>query len=627
MFARPASIPPFLTCVALFVFAVFASGARSSSLDTVDLTNISQSRTWHYLLGYTDQGKSDISSDAFFLSGQGRENPADELHATLKAFSDPANINAPDQHPQCRFRARYYFLDRQLNLSAYGIIPQPCPGFAAFSYNDEVTGISLVFATGYFGNPASYYGHFLLKLDTDKKSIQELEKTTINFGAIYPPSENMLVYIFKGVFGGYDSVYRQQQYYQQSLNYGEVDLRDVWEYRLNFTREESEFITAHIWELLEVKYQYFFFDRNCAYRMATVLELVLDTKIADTGSLWQIPQHIVQQISSIDHRGEPLVRSINYIPSRQSRLYQRYLNLGEPEKEWLNRLIRNIELVNSDSFDTLPLETKYRLLDTMLDYYQYLITREYMEEDKAQKLYQSVLSKRFRLPAGISEVKFASDAPPHEGRRPSYIQVGALDRDDEGEASVKLRPAYYDSLDYASGHIKNSTLSMAEMDLESVDGDWIVKSIGIVRVENIQRNVTNLPGDNSHSWYLDSGFVNNPDDCDNCMEFEFNGGIGLSGSFASDNLVISGFVGGGIEGEKLSEDVFLATGRILLNINLSPRIRIRMEAKNDYFVKDENGRDAYTIEGRMELTTNSDLRFQIEETEDTELKLAVGFYW
>ena len=627
MFAHPARIPFLLAYAALFVFAIQASSARSSSPDPVKLADISQSRTWHFLLGYSDQGESDILSDSFFLSGQGKFNPLDELHATLKAFSEPANAATLDQHAQCRFRARYYYLNQRLNLSDYGIMPQPCPGFAAFSYDGEVTGISLVFASGYFGNPASYYGHFLLKLDTDKNSIKELEKTTINFGAIYPPNENMVVYIFKGVFGGYDSVYKQQQYYQQSLNYGEVDLRDVWEYKLSFTREESEFITAHLWELLEVKYQYFFFDRNCAYRMATVIELVLDTKIADTNSLWQIPQHVVQQISSIDHRGQSLISGVKYIPSRQSRLYQRYLDLNEFEKDWLNRLIRGIEIVNSDNFDALPLKTKHRLLDTMLDHYQYLIVKEYMEEDVAQRHYQAVLSKRFRLPAGISEVKFESDAPPHQGRRPSYFQIGALDRDNEGEASIKLRPAYYDSLDYASGHIKNSSLSMAELDLETKDGDWIVKRLGIVRVENIQRNVTNLPGDNTHSWYLNSGFINNPEDCDNCMEFEFNGGIGLSGSFAKDNLILSVFVGGGIEGENLREEVFLATGRILLNISLSPRIRIKMEAKNDYFLEEENGRDAYTIEGRMELTTNSDLRFQIEEIAETELKLAVGFYW
>jgi hypothetical protein len=609
----------------LMATQIFAS--NSSNQRTEGLLEASKSRTWHFLLGYTDQEESDILTKSFFLTPEGKSKPYNELIATLKSFTKPTNIDTPDQHPQCIFRARYYFLDKQLNLKEHGVTPQTCPGFSAFSYEGEVTGISLVFATGYFGNPASYYGHFLLKLETDKASIKDLEKTTINFGAIFPPDENAMVYILKGIFGGYDSVYKEQQYYQQSLNYGEGELRDVWEYALNFTREESRFITAHLWELLGVKYTYYFFDRNCAYRMATVFELVLNTKLADTNSLWQIPQHVIQQLSSTNHRGSPLIKSVKYIPSRQSRLYQRFLGLNELEKDWLNQLTYNITLIESSNFDDLPLQTKYRLLDVLLDYYQYLIIKEYINEDIAEEHHRAVLNKRFRIQAGISKISFKPGNPPHLGRRPSYVQIGAIDKNGNGETSIKIRPAYYDPLDYGSGHTRNSSLIMGELDLETRDSVWIVKSFGIVKIENIQRNVTNLPGDNMHSWYLNSGFINDPDDCKSCMEFEFNGGIGLSNSFASDNFVLSGFLGGGIEGENLRQEIFYATGRVVLNASFSPAFRLRIEIKNDHFIEENKDRTAYTLEGRVKLTTNSDIRVLLEDINELETKLAVGYYW
>lgn len=579
------------------------------------------------LSGYTDSGESEISTESFFLAENGMTNPGEELLATLSAFARPAMPDDPDQHPQCLYRARYLFLVKQFDLAGYGIRSQPCPGFLKFIYDGEITGLSLVFATGYFGNPASYYGHFLLKLNTDNPTIEDLEKTTINFGAVYPPDENMLIYIFKGIFGGYDSVYKPQQYFEQSLNYGEVDLRDVWEYELNYTKEEVRLLAAHLWELLNVKYDYYFFNRNCAYRMATVFELVLKTKLTDADRLWQIPQHVIQQLSSTSHHGASLVRKVNYIPSRQSRLYQRYLNLTVSERDFLGRIIFQPEMINTNNFDELPLRSRLRLLDAMLDYYQYLIITKYAEQKIIEGQYRTVLSKRFELPPGVSAMVFKSRESPHLGRRPSYLQAGVVDVDGQIKSSIKIRPAYYDSLDYSNGHIRNSTLVMGELELIADDEDWYVESLSIIRIENIQRNVTNLPGDNTHSWYLGSGFVNNQDGCKDCLDFEISGGIGLSGTLANDKLVVSGFIGGGFEDNRLRNEGIYASGRILIHLNMSSATRLRLESKSDYFIEKQNKRTKYTLEGRQTLTTNSDLRIQLEKADTTEVKISYGFYW
>ena len=87
------------------------------------------------------------------------------------------------------------------------------------------------------------------------------------------------------------------------------------------------------------------------------------------------------------------------------------------------------------------------------------------------------------------------------------------------------------------------------------------------------------------------------------------------------------FLGGGFEGDSLTEEALHTTGRILLNFSLSPSTRMRVEASNDNFIKQEFHRITYTIEGRYELTINSDVRIQVIETDELELKLAFGFYW
>jgi len=484
-----------------------------------------------------------------------------------------------------------------------------------------------VFASGYFGNPASYYGHLLLKLETNKHDITDLEKTAINFGAIYPPDENMPTYIAKGVFGGYDAIFKQHEYYRQSLNYGEVDLRDVWEYELNLTIDEAAFLAAHLWEIQEVKFKYFFFDRNCSYRMAKVIELVLDNRLVNDNSIWQIPQHLVQQLSTTKHHGKSLIKNVRYIPSRQSRLYQRYLKLTKAEQVTSRKLINNIELLESKNFNDISLESQYRLLDLLLDYYQYLLIKEYQDKDTSKRRYQLVLSKRFSLPPGMSPVYFSAADTPAEGRKPSYFQIGAVRKDQNTEMSIKIRPAYYDGLDYGNGHINNSSLSMGELDMVMDEKKLVIESIGIGKIESIQRNITGLPGDRVHSWYINSGFINNSDRCDNCLDLAINAGIGLTNSSLNDKVIFSAFIGGGFLGNSLVEESFHTTARIVINVSVLPTLRFRFEARNDHFIKEDFDKNLYLFETRKQLSTNSDLRIKIEDQKDIQYRMVAGFYW
>lgn len=602
-----------------------ASGSEPASLEKGRLKEISESRTWQLLLGYTHSGHSEIFSDNFFLSAEGAHNPHAELLATLNAFSQ--RFDNPDENAQCRYRARYIFLSRQINLEKYQIPPVVCPAFEKFQYDGQLTGIKLVFASGYFGNPASYYGHLLLKLETDRKDITDLEKTAINFGAIYPPDENLPTYIFKGVLGGYDAIFNEQEYYRQSLNYGETDLRDVWEYELNLTTNEIALLTAHLWEIQGVNYQYFFFDRNCSFRMAKVIDVVLEQNLVEDDSLWQIPQHLVQQLSNIQHHAKSLIKNIRYLPSRQSRLYQRYLDLTEQEKLLLNKIIEKTDLLEGDEFNNMILESQYRILDTLLDYYQYLLIKKYQDEAITMAHYQKVLSKRFMIPPGISHVQFSFNDSPEEGRKPSYIQMGVVNKNNNSEISLKIRPAYYDGLDYDSGHIKNSSLSMGELDLITEDNNLYIRSIGIVKIESLQRNVTGLPGDKVHSWYVDSGLINNIDECNDCFDLMINSGIGITRSLLKDSVIVSAFFGGGFFGNSLKEEALHSTARLLINVNVSAALRFQMEARNDYFIKEAENKNVYIFEGRNQISKNSDFRIKVVNDEDVKYSMAAGFYW
>ena len=71
----------------------------------------------------------------------------------------------PDAHAKCRFPARLMWLREQLADYRDALADIKCPAFSAWAAIDDVASISLIFASGYLDNPASYYGHLFLKFN------------------------------------------------------------------------------------------------------------------------------------------------------------------------------------------------------------------------------------------------------------------------------------------------------------------------------------------------------------------------------------------------------------------------------------------------------------------------------
>ena len=126
-------------------------------------------------------------------------------------------------------------------------------------------------------------------------STAEFLNNTTNYGAIIPENENPPLYIVKGLFGGYDATYTDQQFYRFNHNYVESDMRDIWQYEFNLSIKERQFLAAHTWELLGQKFTYYFFRDNCAYRIGRLLELVVDAPLVSTRTPWAMPLQTVQK--------------------------------------------------------------------------------------------------------------------------------------------------------------------------------------------------------------------------------------------------------------------------------------------------------------------------------------------
>jgi hypothetical protein len=123
---------------------------------------------------------------------------------------------------------------------------------------DELHSISLYLIGGYFGNPASTFGHAVLKFNSDSTDQPNpLFDVTVGFGALVPENEWSVRYIAKGIFGGYDARFLDKYYYSQDLVYSRSEFRDIWDYRLKLPREDQELLVFHVWEVLGKNFDYF----------------------------------------------------------------------------------------------------------------------------------------------------------------------------------------------------------------------------------------------------------------------------------------------------------------------------------------------------------------------------------
>lgn len=614
-----------------YVVLLLAGGGNvSAGSAPADLLELSRHSQWLKLLRYEEIGlsgslQSAINSPEFFLSEAGSQDPLAELQATLQALQLDTQ-GAPDRHALCRFPARALWLRQVLGDSLQLPDKVSCPELDKWTRHNSVESISVVFATGYLGNPASYYGHTLLKFNFHSPSAADrLMDTSVNYGAIMENNDDPLSYIVKGIFGGYDGGFSHIGFYFHNHNYGENELRDLWEYQLQLPAQDVELIVAHAWEVLGKRYTYYFFRRNCAYRMAEILELSSAVALTDHRRPWTIPQSLIQMLMESRIDGQPLVSEVVYHPSRQSRLYDRYLDLNADERTVLRQLVSLQPAQPEESMAGQPLHQQQRLLDTLLDYYQFVRDSSAGAADPANLAHRNTLAARYRLPPGAPQFSSREHQSADRGRKPGWLQLSLQYQNDRQQLGIRLRPAYYDPLDADAGHVRNGALSMGDLRLTARDGQLRLRQLDAINIETISPGLTGLPGDSSQAWNLRFGAEPLRLDCDSCRVVRLQGdrGIGLP---LGQSLMAAVYVGGALQEQRLGEGHALARLSARL-IYTGDGFSARLHTAHHQPTNAANGYNLTSIEARKPLGSNSDLRLLLEHNRGTELSLGLGWYW
>jgi hypothetical protein len=439
---------------------------------------LADERGWHALLYYQPdtlgRGVTSLAdTPEFFLAPEGRTDPAAELDATLAAFFEPPATDDAIEHPQCRYPARFAWLDAQLGFDPARLPRQPCPLLAVFRQDlGPVHGVSLIFPEAYMNNPASMFGHTLLRLDAapwdERERARDLLAYAINFAAD-TGNDGGALFAVKGLTGSYTGRFSIAPYYDKVKQYGDWESRDIWEYRLDLTPDEIELLILHVWEMRTVGFDYYFFTENCSYALLGLIEVArpeLDLRGRFRG--WAIPADTLREV----FRETGLASQVVFRPSADTRLRSRAARLTLEQQRLARELAHGGRRPDDPAVAALPDETRALLLTVAYDELRRDATIEKAAERREPSL--ALLQARSRVP-----VKGEAAPPPptpavqpHEGHETARVRFGSGWRDGRFFVEGRVRPAFHDLLDPLGGYTPGAQIDFLDVALRWYpDGD------------------------------------------------------------------------------------------------------------------------------------------------------------
>ncbi|MBI3812523.1 MAG: DUF4105 domain-containing protein [Nitrospirae bacterium] len=494
--------------------------------------NLAEKRYWLLLVHYkkTLLGGYESQEDGpdFFNSPNGKTDPETELIATLKNFfRTPESLKTGEEHPQCNFPARYKWLKTQLAFDPTRLPEQRCERLEGWLKNLNPEKITLIFASHYMNNPASMFGHTFLRID---KKREGPEQKLLDYGVNYSAaadSNNPLVYMVKGLFGGFKGIFTLFPYYVKVQEYNNLENRDLWEYELKFTDDQMNYFLLHLWELGGNYFDYYYFQENCSYHMLSLLEVANpDLHLTDQFLFQVIPADTVKVVSGYDG----LISKRVYRPSLLSQVNQKRFRMSGNQNRLFYRLIKDPSLIEKEDFLNLTVPEKAMILDAYLDYAQYKNMQQERTAAAIDQTTRRILLERSKLdyrPDDLPETTRFS-TPPELGHGSAHTELGFGRNGHEQFEEVSLRPAYHDLLANDTGYGKDSQILFLDLTARRYNESEKTKIDNFKLIDIISLTPYD-PLFNKKSWKLSIGLDTIKDlNCGYCNSLKGNYGIGAA---------------------------------------------------------------------------------------------------
>ena len=456
-------------------------------------------KIWHNLLHYKSSLFGGVSSEAdselFFFAENGDDNPKAEILATLDALYSTKKIK-PEEHAACKFPARVKFLTSQ-GLLNRDISSKKCPKFENYKNRVSAKSISIVFSSYFLDTPASAFGHTLMRLNknirnTDKEDRNfELLDYAINYSATVTTS-NALLYGVMGFAGGFKGEFASMPYFYKVREYNDFESRDLWSYDLNLTQEEVDMVVAHIWEMKQTYFRYFYLTENCSYHMLGLLDVANENwKLSDRNPSVVIPVDTIKTLN----KTPGLVRRVSYRPSKMRIAKKAVNSLTKSEKTYFDKVVSS---KSPEATKELDPKTKSKVLDASIDYLDYYYSEDILlEKPDAQKWKRELLISRSETKIKSNSkdrIKLPKKERPDKGHNSRRALIGAGESKELGVfETISYRFSLHDFYDRQNGQNPQAAMEMGHLKLNYYNKDKLNSERGKLRVDYFDFvNVTSL---------------------------------------------------------------------------------------------------------------------------------------
>ncbi|MBJ8482319.1 Lnb N-terminal periplasmic domain-containing protein [Acinetobacter vivianii] len=446
-------------------------------LDLAQQKQLDQQITWQRLM-YADQKQnSEVGYVGYFYAKDGKTNLKSELQADIKALFLEA---ADNQSIRCNFPARSRWLMQQLNIESTQLPQANCTEFEDWINQIKPYKATLIYATDFMGNPSSMFGHTLLRLDPKDQKQLNLVSYAVNYAATVKGDDNWS-YAWKGLTGQYPGEYSLMPYYRKVKEYGDFESRDLWEYELNLTPEETRFLVEHIWEMQHVSFPYYFVSDNCAYRLLGLIDLVRpNLNLKQQFNYAAIP---IETLKAVDQQN--LVKEVVYRPALETQLLAQAKQHGTA----LAKVAHQVAFTEINQAE--PVLKNYspseqaKILEMAYDdlYLQYISHQ--VDADFAQPQLRQLLAQRSQIEVPKQRQEPARPKKqPVEGHhaRNLSVNVGEV----QGQKFIELghRQAYHDLIDPQGGYRTGTQLLFLDGSLQYRDDKLKLEHLDLLSVNS-----------------------------------------------------------------------------------------------------------------------------------------------
>ena len=461
-----------------YILMLVLSGA-TSTVQAVQLDQLADDPEWLALLhinqGATihSRGESYVDDDNFFLADNGQVDRHAELTATISALQ-PAGAE-----DRCRFPARYRFLASELGWQETEPLAH-CADYLEWRAQIPDGRAVLVFPASYLNSPSSMFGHTLLRLDDSAEPESVWHSWAVNFGALTSGQDNSLLYVYRGLAGGYPGRFAIVPYVTKIQEYSHLENRDIWEYSLTLDDEQIARLIDHLWELQDINFDYYFFDENCSFRLLELLDVARPGENLIEGfRLAEAPVNTVRTLYDND-----LVAKREYRPSKAMELRADIDALTKEEQRMAMALLEDPERAGDKAFQQFAPQRQHLMARTAFRALRFSERKHDRTSDVARRSYQLLTLMR-NTPAP-EPVEIPVPSSPETGHGTQMIGIGGGQREAADFGELHYRFTYHDLIDNHRGFLNGAEIEGLDFRLRSTESDDLkLESLDVVKIRSL----------------------------------------------------------------------------------------------------------------------------------------------